>query len=40
MKRRSPSYGCPWIAQQINKAFGLDIDKDVIRRILGEYSTG
>ena len=41
MKRRNPRFGCPRIAQQINKAFGLDIDKDkdkdVVRRILATH---
>ena len=34
MKRRNPRYGCPRIAQQINLAFGLELDKDVVRRVL------
>ena len=34
MKRRNPTCGCPRIAQQITLAFGVDIDKDVVRRIL------
>jgi transposase InsO family protein len=34
MKRRNPRYGCPRIAQQINLAFGLDLDKDIVRRVL------
>jgi hypothetical protein len=34
MKRRNPSWGCPRIAQQIALAFGVEIDKDVVRRIL------
>jgi len=34
MKRRNPRYGCPRIAQQINLAFGLDLDKDTVRRLL------
>ena len=34
MKRRNPSWGCPRIAQQIALAFGVDIDKDVVRRVL------
>jgi putative transposase len=34
MKRRNPRFGCPRIAQQINLAFGLDVDKDIVRRIL------
>ena len=33
MKRRNPTWGCPRIAQQITLAFGVDIDKDVVRRI-------
>ena len=37
MKRRNPRFGCPRIAQQINKAVGLDIDKDVVRRILATH---
>jgi len=37
MKQRNPRYGCPRIAQQINLAFGLEIDKDVVRRILAKY---
>jgi len=34
MKERNPRFGCPRIAQQMNLAFGLDLDKDVVRRIL------
>ena len=37
LKRRNPRFGCPRIAQQINKIFGFDIDKDVIRRILATH---
>ena len=37
MKRRNPTWGCPRIAQQISLAFGVDIDKDVVRRILGKH---
>ena len=37
MKRRNPSWGCPRIAQQIKLAFGLEIDKDVVRRILSVH---
>jgi putative transposase len=37
MKRRNPSWGCPRIAQQIALAFGVEIDKDVVRRILGVH---
>ena len=35
MKRRNPNWGCPRIAQQITLAFGVEINKDVVRRILG-----
>jgi putative transposase len=34
MKLRNPSWGCPRIAQQITLAFGILIDRDVVRRIL------
>jgi len=34
MKRRNPRWGCPRIAQQISLAFGVEIDKDVVRRVL------
>src|SRR5450756_1959298 len=34
MKRRNPRFGCPQIAQQIAHTFGVDIGKDVVRRIL------
>ena len=37
MKRRNPRFGCPRIAEQINKAFGTDIDKDVVRRVLAMH---
>jgi len=35
-KRRNPTWGCPRIAQQIALAFGVEIDKDVVRRILAD----
>jgi len=37
MKRRNPGWGCPRIAQQIAVAFGVEIDKDVVRRILSAH---
>ena len=37
MKQRNPRYGCPRIAQQINLAFGLDLDKDIVRRVLASH---
>src|SRR6516165_5564919 len=37
VKRRNPSWGCPRIAQQISLAFGVEIDKDVVRRLLSVH---
>jgi putative transposase len=37
MKLRNPRWGCPRIAQQISLAFGVEIDKDVVRRILSAH---
>ena len=37
MKRRNPQFGCVRIAQQISHAFGLQIDKDVVRRVLASH---
>src|SRR6516165_415387 len=37
MKRRNPTWGCKRIAQQMTMAFGVEIDKDVVRRILGTH---
>ena len=34
IEQRNPRFGCPRIAQQINRAFGIDIDKDLVRRVL------
>ena len=39
MKKLNPSFGCPRIAMQINHSFGVNIDKDVVRRILNTYYT-
>jgi putative transposase len=36
MKRRNPRFGCVRIAQQISHTFGLEIDKDVVRRVLAK----
>jgi transposase InsO family protein len=36
-KQRNPRFGCPRIAQQISLAFGVEIDKDVVRRILSAH---
>ncbi len=37
MKRRNPRYGCPRIAQQLSKAFGIEINKDVVRPVLAKH---
>jgi putative transposase len=34
MKQRIPTWGCPRIAHQITLAFGIPINKNVVRRIL------
>jgi hypothetical protein len=38
MKRRNPCFGCRRIAQQIAFVFGVEIDKDVVRRVLARHS--
>ena len=37
MKQRNPRFGCVRIAQQIAHAFGIEIDKDVVRRVLAKH---
>jgi transposase InsO family protein len=37
LKRRNPRFGCVRIAQQIALAFGVEIDKDVVRRVLAKH---
>ena len=37
MKRRNPSFGCVRIAQQISYAFAVELDKDVVRRVLARH---
>ena len=34
MKRRNPYCGCRKLAEQLSSAFGLELNKDVVRRIL------
>src|SRR5262245_27707735 len=36
-KRRNPRIGCPRIAQEIARIFGIDIDKDIVRRVLANH---
>ena len=37
LKRRNPRFGCVRIAQQIAHAFGIELDKDVVRRVLARH---
>lgn len=37
MKRRNPRFGCRRIAQQIAFLFDVEIDKDVVRRVLAKH---
>ena len=37
MKQRNPAWGCPRIAQQIGLTFDIQIDKDVVRRVLATH---
>jgi putative transposase len=37
MKRRNPHLGCPKIAEQLTKRFGIQLDKDTVRRVLAKH---
>jgi transposase InsO family protein len=37
MKHRNPRFGCRHIAQQLSYIFGIDINKDVVRRVLAAH---
>jgi hypothetical protein len=37
LKSRDPKFGCVRIAQQISDAFDVEIDKDVVRRVLAKH---
>ena len=37
LKRRNPRFGCPRIALEIGHAFGIEINKDIVRRVLAKY---
>jgi transposase InsO family protein len=37
MKCRNPRFGCRRIAQQISFAFSIEIDKDIVRRVLAQH---
>ncbi len=37
LKQRNPGFGCPRIALIVSKTFGVEIDKDVVRRVLAKF---
>ena len=37
IKRRNPRFGCPRIALIVTKTFGIEINKDVVRRVLAKH---
>jgi hypothetical protein len=37
IKQRNPRCGCPRIAREIIHAFGVNIDKDIVRRVLAKH---
>jgi putative transposase len=37
MKQRNPRFGCRKIAEQLSRAFAIEINKDVVRRILIQH---
>ena len=37
MKQRNPNWGCPLIAQHMALSFNIQIDEDVVRRILANH---
>ena len=37
MKQRNPRFGCRRIAMQISNTFGVDVDKDLVYRILSKH---
>ncbi len=37
LKQRNPRFGCPRIALIISKTFGVEINKDVVRRVLATH---
>jgi len=37
LKQRNPRYGCPRIAYIVSLTFGIEINKDVVRRILAKH---
>ncbi len=40
LKSRNPKFGCVRIAQQLSHVFGIEIDKDGVRRVLAKHYRG
>jgi hypothetical protein len=38
LKSRNPRFGCPRIARIISQTFGVDIDQNVVYRVLSKHS--
>ena len=36
-KERNPRFGCPRIASQVARVFGIEVDKDLVRRVLAKH---
>src|SRR5215472_3749929 len=37
LKQRNPRFGCPRIARIIARTFGVDVDKNLVYRVLSKY---
>ena len=37
LKSRNPRFGCPRIARIVSQTFGIDIDKNVVYRVLAKH---
>ena len=37
IKQRNPEFGCPRIAMIVSRTFGIEIDKDIVRRVLARH---
>ena len=37
LKARNPRFGCPRIARIISRTFGVDVDKNVVYRVLSKH---
>ncbi|MBL9137597.1 MAG: transposase [Verrucomicrobiales bacterium] len=37
IKTRNPLFGCPRIASQLARVFGIEVDKDLVRRVLAKH---